>query len=182
RLEHSIELNNTVTDDPIETALRERLVLARQALSAMAVWAATLSKLVCATNNAEPIILQFVLTKRQDHPFESQSQNQRVDYTWVDAQIESSRGEKEEQWIGVTEDQINEEILLAFISWLDVSGLGSQVQACLNALSKRFKCLERRDLTESFRIKKVVRGLRLIKAQDHEPSWPRNPFQLVALK
>ncbi|CAG8842316.1 36817_t:CDS:2, partial [Racocetra persica] len=72
----------------------------------------------------------------------------------------------------VTEDQVDVETLLAFIGWLDMTGQNSQVQNCLSALSRKFKQSGSDDLTANFRVKEVVRGLKLEKAQDHEAPWP----------
>ncbi|CAG8656058.1 32081_t:CDS:2, partial [Racocetra persica] len=82
----------------------------------------------------------------------------------------------------ISKKQTNIEILLVFISWLDISCQDSQVQAYLNILFKKFKRSKSIDLTENFRVKEVVKGLKLIKAQDWEALWPQDLFSITVLK
>ncbi|CAG8493783.1 3833_t:CDS:2, partial [Cetraspora pellucida] len=59
-------------------------------------------------------------------------------------------------WAGVTEEQVDVNMLMAFIGWLDMLGQSSHMQACLSALSKSWRRAGRMDLTENLRIKEAL--------------------------
>ncbi|CAG8572697.1 11509_t:CDS:2, partial [Racocetra fulgida] len=67
-------------------------------------------------------------------------------------------------WAKVSNDQVDIDILITFIGWLDMTGQVAKLQICLNALLKEFKYLGKIDITNNWRIKATVRSLKLLKA------------------
>ncbi|RIB09489.1 hypothetical protein C2G38_2044278 [Gigaspora rosea] len=56
------------------------------------------------------------------------------------------------------------------------------MQKYLEAISRMHKEKGLKNLVEDFRIREVVRGIKLLKAQDRDMEWPWDPFPLEALK
>lgn len=70
----------------------------------------------------------------------------------------------------------------AFLGWLELTGMSAQVHKYLSALGRMQKEKGLENPVEDFRIKEVVRGIKLLRAQDHDAEWPRDPFPLEALR
>ncbi|CAG8833966.1 17700_t:CDS:2, partial [Racocetra persica] len=66
--------------------------------------------------------------------------------------------------------------------WLEMAGMSSRIQEYLGAILRLHKGRGLKSPTEDYRVKKVVRGIKLLRAHDQDAVWPRDPFPLEALR
>lgn len=85
-------------------------------------------------------------------------------------------------WAGEVACPAKVNTVRAFLGWLEIADLASQVQEYFGAIVRVHKKNGFSNLVNDFRVKEVVRGIKLVGAQGKEANWPRDSFPIEALR
>ncbi|CAG8835156.1 33617_t:CDS:1, partial [Racocetra persica] len=75
-----------------------------------------------------------------------------------------------------------EEGILAFIMWLDVTGLELQTPRVLQVVVNNLRFEGKEDFRKSLAITQVLRAIKKKASKNKTPDWPRDPLPIIALR
>ncbi|CAG8842297.1 10962_t:CDS:1, partial [Racocetra persica] len=82
----------------------------------------------------------------------------------------------------VNEKEPSEDGILAFIMWLDISGLASQTSRIMQAVTNNLRFEGKEDFRKSLAITQVLRAVKKEATKDKTPDWPRDPLLVGTLR
>lgn len=74
------------------------------------------------------------------------------------------------------EEGPSEDGILAFITWLDISGLASQTPQIVQVVVNNLQFEGKEDYRKSLAITQVLRAIKKEATKDKTPDWPRDPL------